>query len=53
VETQAHSRCYALYGMFEPVATLVVCGSTMLFFFLAVSGYDPQRGMLRRTAQPA
>jgi ABC-2 type transport system permease protein len=43
---------YALYGMFEPVATLVVCGSTMLFFFLAVSGYDPQRGMLRRTAQP-
>jgi ABC-2 type transport system permease protein len=43
---------YALYGMFEPVATLVVCGATVLFFLLAVFGYDPQRGMLRRTAQP-
>jgi ABC-2 type transport system permease protein len=43
---------YALYGMFEPVATLVVCGTTVLFFLLAVYGYDPQRGMLRRTAQP-
>jgi hypothetical protein len=27
-------------------------GSTVLFFLLAVIGYDPQRGMLRRTAQP-
>jgi ABC-2 type transport system permease protein len=43
---------YALYGMFEPVATLIVCGATVLFFLLAVFGYDPQRGMLRRTAQP-
>ena len=43
---------YALYGMFEPVATLVVCGTMVLFFLLAVYGYDPQRGMLRRTAQP-
>src|SRR5215212_9746775 len=43
---------YALYGMFEPVAALVVCGATVLFFLLAVLGYDPQRGMLRRTAQP-
>jgi len=43
---------YALYGMFEPVATLVVVGSTVLFFLLAVLGYDPQRGMFRRTVQP-
>src|SRR5438309_4748165 len=43
---------YSLYGELEPVATLVVCGSTVLFFLLAVIGYDPQRGMLRRTAQP-
>src|SRR6476660_9487922 len=43
---------FALYGMFEPVATLVVVASTVLFFMLAVYGYDPQRGMLRRTAQP-
>jgi ABC-2 type transport system permease protein len=43
---------FALYGMFEPVATAVVCGSTVLFFMLAVTGYDPQRGMIRRTAAP-
>jgi ABC-2 type transport system permease protein len=44
---------FALYGMFEPVATLVVVASTVIFFMLAVVGYDPQRGMMRRTAQPA
>jgi ABC-2 type transport system permease protein len=44
---------YALYGMFEPIATLVVAGSTVLFFMLAVYGYDPQRGMGRRAPQPA
>jgi ABC-2 type transport system permease protein len=43
---------YALYGMFEPVAALVVGGTAVLFFLLAVFGYDPQRGMIRRTAQP-
>ena len=41
---------FALYGMFEPVAAAVVVGSTVLFFLLAVHGYDPQRGMLRRAA---
>src|SRR5215813_12273013 len=44
---------FALYGLFEPVATAVVVGSTVVFFLLAVHGYDPQRGMLRRAAQPA
>jgi ABC-2 type transport system permease protein len=44
---------FALYGMFEPVAAAVVAGSTVLFFLLAVIGYDPQRGMFRRAAQPA
>jgi ABC-2 type transport system permease protein len=44
---------YALYGMFEPVATLVVAGSTVIFFLLAVHGYDPQRGMSRRGPQTA
>jgi ABC-2 type transport system permease protein len=44
---------FALYGMFEPVSTAVVIGSTVVFFLLAVIGYDPQRGMLRRTVQPA
>src|SRR5499425_932164 len=43
---------FALYGMVEPVSTLVVCGSTALFFLLATIGYDPQRGMIRRTAAP-
>jgi len=43
---------FALYGMVEPASTLVVCGSTMLFFLLATIGYDPQRGMIRRTAAP-
>src|SRR5438128_2047801 len=43
---------YALYGMFEPIAAAVVSGSMVLFFLLAVIGYDPQRGMFRRTVQP-
>jgi ABC-2 type transport system permease protein len=44
---------FALYGLFEPVAAAVVTGSTVLFFLLAVHGYDPQRGMLRRMAPAA
>jgi ABC-2 type transport system permease protein len=44
---------FALYGMFEPVAALVVAGTTLLFFLLAAMGYDPQRGMLRRAPQAA
>ena len=44
---------FALYGMFEPVAALVVAGATVVFFLLATIGYDPQRGMIRRAAQPA
>ncbi len=44
---------HALYGMFEPVAAMVVVGSMAMFFLMAVLGYDPQRGMLRRTVQPA
>ena len=39
---------FALYGAFDPVAAVVVAGTTVLFFLLAVIGYDPQRGMLRR-----
>jgi len=38
--------------MFDPVSAAVVAGSTVVFFLLAVIGYDPQRGMLRRAAQP-
>ena len=43
---------FALYGMFEPTSALVVVASTVVFFLLAVKGYDPQRGMFRRTVQP-
>ncbi len=42
---------FALYGEFEPVAAAVVTGTALLFFLLAVFGYNPQRGMIRRTAQ--
>ena len=42
---------FALYEMFEPVSALVVAAAAALFFLLAVAGYDPQRGMLRRAAQ--
>ncbi|MBV9968749.1 MAG: ABC transporter permease, partial [Xanthobacteraceae bacterium] len=44
---------YALYGEFEPVSAAVVVGSTIVFFALAVIGYNPQRGLIRRTPQPA
>jgi ABC-2 type transport system permease protein len=46
---------FALYGEFNTLAALVVCGTTVLFFLLAVLGYDPQRGLIRRIAatQPA
>jgi len=42
---------FALYGQFEAISAAVVVGSTALFFLLAVIGYNPQRGMIRRTAQ--
>ncbi len=38
---------YALYGQFNPVALAVVTGALLVFFALAVWGYDPQRGLLR------
>src|SRR5215831_15890235 len=44
---------FALYGDFEMVAAAVVSTSTVVFFLLAVFGYNPQRGMIRRAPQPA
>jgi ABC-2 type transport system permease protein len=45
---------FALYGMFEPTSAAVVTGTAIVFFLLAVLGYDPQRGMIRRMgAAPA
>jgi ABC-2 type transport system permease protein len=44
---------FALYGEFAPEAAAVVGGATAAFFMLAVFGYNPQRGMIRRAPQPA
>jgi ABC-2 type transport system permease protein len=44
---------FALYGQFEPLSAAVVTGATALFFALAVNGYNPQRGVIRRAPQPA
>jgi ABC-2 type transport system permease protein len=43
---------YALYGEFEPIAAAVVVGCTVIFFALAVIGYNPQRGMMVRRGAP-
>src|SRR5271167_2733862 len=43
---------FALYGEFEPIAAAVVVGSTVIFFMLAVHGYNPQRGMMVRRGAP-
>jgi ABC-2 type transport system permease protein len=44
---------FALEGEFEPMAAGIVTGATVLFFMLAVIGYNPQRGIIRRAPQPA
>ncbi|HPY39679.1 MAG TPA: ABC transporter permease, partial [Thiolinea sp.] len=42
---------FALYGQLNLLSSLVVLGSLLLFFLLAVWGYDPQRGLIQRTRQ--
>jgi ABC-2 type transport system permease protein len=44
---------FALYGEFKPSSAAVVGGATAAFFMLAVFGYNPQRGVIRRAPQPA
>jgi len=44
---------FALYGQFNLTACLVVIGSALTFFVAAVLGYDPGRGLLRRSGRPA
>jgi hypothetical protein len=34
-------------------SAMVVSAATVVFFLLAVFGYNPQRGMIRRAPQPA
>lgn len=44
---------FAFYGQFNAVSCAVVVGCLVLFFVLAVLGYDPQRGLVRRVQRPA
>ncbi|MEZ5650486.1 MAG: ABC transporter permease [Burkholderiaceae bacterium] len=44
---------YALYGKFNGVALAVVVGSMLVFFALAVWGYDPQKGLAARRGAAA
>ena len=44
---------FALYGEFNALAFAVVLASLVVFFVLAVRGYDPQRGLVRRVQRPA
>ncbi len=39
---------YASVGQFNPLATGVVVGCTVVFFVLALWGYDPQRGWIKQ-----
>ena len=39
---------FASVGQFNPLATGVVVGCTVVFFVLALWGYDPQRGWIRQ-----
>lgn len=43
---------FALYGQFNAIAFGVVVLSLVFCFVLAVIGYDPQRGLVRRVQQP-
>lgn len=44
---------FALYGQFAPLSFAIVVISLVVFFLLAMLGYDPQRGLMRRSARPA
>jgi ABC-2 type transport system permease protein len=44
---------FSLYGEPHPFAFGVVAATLVLVFVLAVVGYDPQRGLVRRVQRPA
>ncbi len=43
---------FAFYGQTNALSLAIVVVTLILFFALAVVGYDPQRGMLRRVQRP-
>lgn len=44
---------FALCGQFNILSSSIVLGCLLLFFVLAVWGYDPQRGLVKKTRQAA
>ncbi|MEZ5453669.1 MAG: ABC transporter permease [Thiothrix sp.] len=42
---------FALYGQFNLLSSVAVLGALIVFFLLAVWGYDPQRGLVRKARQ--
>lgn len=44
---------FAMYGQFNIVSFAVVTGCLIVFFVLAVLGYDPQRGLVRLIKRPS
>ncbi|MCB1637793.1 MAG: ABC transporter permease, partial [Thiothrix sp.] len=42
---------FALYGQFNGLAFSVVLGALLVFFMLAVWGYDPQRGLVKKSGR--
>ncbi len=43
---------FALYGQWMPLSLTIVAVCLLLFFSVAAWGYDPQRGMLKRSGKP-
>lgn len=39
---------FALYGQWQATSLAVLAGGSVLFFYLALRGYDPQRGWVRQ-----
>ena len=44
---------FAAYGQFNPLAGGVTIGCALAFYVVAVIGYDPQRGLIRRRSPAA
>lgn len=43
---------FAMYGQFNAASMAVVAGGALVFFALALRGYDPQRGWIRQRGSP-
>ena len=43
---------FAFYGQLAPTSLAIVAGCLVAFFVIAAWGYDPQRGLLKRSGRP-